>query len=119
MKRGDHVLLKRGKKRKSVEVIHDHSADNPPFPALTIKNNGSEWIVGIHEIVTKEELEAERAAEKARQAEALADIVTAYAKGNDTIRAIASSLGKQMVDVLSKARKAERLGLIKLRRESK
>ncbi len=110
-------MLKRGKTRKSCEVIHDHSVDEPAFPAVTIKNNGSEWVVGIHEIITPEEIEEERKAKLQLAADSVADIVRVYNEGNHTVRSIALALNKQMIDVLSRAKKAERLGLIKLRKE--
>ncbi len=110
-------MLKRGKARKSCEVIHDHSIDEPAFPAVTIKHNGSEWVVGLNEIVTTEELEEERKAKIQLAADSVADVVRVYNEGNETIRKIALALNKQMIDVLSRAKKAERLGLIKLRKE--
>jgi len=119
MKRGDMVLLKRSKRRISCEVIHDHSADDPPFPAVTIKNNGSNWIVGTHELLSAEDIEAERVAKRQLQEDSVADIVNAFKAGNHSIRKISLALNKQMVDVLSRARKAQRLGLITLVKESK
>lgn len=117
MKRGDRILLKRGRTRTSCAVIHDHSVDEPGFPAVTIKHNGSEWLVGLNEIVTAEEIEAERKAKLQAAADSVADIVRVFSEGNDTIRKISLALNKQMIDVLSRAKKAERLGLIKLRKE--
>jgi hypothetical protein len=60
MKRGDIVKVWRGKRAVAYEVIRDHSIDDPPFPAVTLKAGPKgEMIVGLNEILTKEELEAE------------------------------------------------------------
>lgn len=119
MKRGDKVQLKRGKTRKWCEVVHDHSIDDPPFPAVTVDYNSANWIVGTHEIVSAEEIEAERAAKRQEQEDSVADIVREFKAGNDTMRKLAVALNKQMIDILSRVRKAQRLGLIKLVKESK
>jgi hypothetical protein len=59
MQRGDIVKVRRGSKIIAYEVIRDHSVDDPPFPAVTLKSGPKgEMIVGLDEILTKEELEA-------------------------------------------------------------
>lgn len=115
MKHGDKVILKRGKKRYSCTVVSDHTA---LFPAITINRGGDEWIVGVNEIVSPEEIRAEEEAKKAAEAATVADVVNAFNAGCHTIRTIADSLGKQMIDVLSRCRKAERLGLIKMEKQN-
>lgn len=107
------MLLQRGKKRYQVKVISDHTAT---FPAITVEHRGDPWIVGINEIVTQDQINQEAASERAKEESTVKDVVDAFKAGHVTFRAIADALGKQMVDVLSKCRKAERLGLIKVNR---
>ena len=115
MKHGDKVLLKRGKKRYDCTVVSDHTA---LFPAVTVNRGGDEWIVGINEIMTPDEIKAEEEAKMAAEAETVKDVVDAFKSGHNTIRAIADSLGKQMIDVLSRCRKAQRMGLITLEKQN-
>lgn len=125
MKRGEHAILKSGKRRVEITVLHDHSVDDPPFPAVTIlKGEKKEsYIVGTSEIMTYEEEAAEEAAVELAKFEAakesVKDVVAAFEAGNISVMAIAKHMGKQMCEVLSRARKAERLGLIKLVKEAK
>lgn len=107
------MLLQRGKKRYPATVISDHTAT---FPAVTVEVRGDPWIVGINEIVTQDQINQEAASERAKEESTVKDVVDAFKAGHVTFRAIADALGKQMVDVLSKCRKAERLGLIKVNR---
>lgn len=113
MKPGDRVILKRKKKRYPAIILSDHTAT---FPAVTIEVRGDAWIVGIDEILTPEQLKQEQAEAKAKEESTVKDVVDAFKAGHVTFRAIANALGKQMVDVLSRCRKAERMGLIKLNR---
>lgn len=125
MKRGKNAILKNGKKRLGVTIVHDHSIDDPPYPAVTIRKGerGEEYIVGKNELMTYEELEAEEDAKELAKLEvakeSVKDIVAAFEAGNISVMAIAKHMGKQMCEVLSRARKAERLGLIKLVKEAK
>lgn len=116
MKLGDKALLIRGKKRTQVKVMHDHTQDDPPFPAVTIKmgEKPGEWIVGRHELLSPEEIKAEEDAHRKRAEDSLQDIVNAFNAGNISVIAIARHLNKQVCEVVSRARKAERMGLIKL-----
>lgn len=111
MKHGDTVLLKRGKKRYSCTVVSDHTAT---FPAVTVLRGKDEWVVGINELLTKEDIERERAEKRRKDEESVQRVVDMFKQGRTTMRAIAEGLGKQMVDVLSQCRKAQRLGLIQL-----
>lgn len=111
MKRGEAVFLKRGKKRYPCEVVHDHSLDDPPFPAVTVKRGADEWIVGKHELTTPMATENELRNEF-KQTKLVPEMLAAYAEGATTVRDIATKLGVQMIDVLSKFRKARRLGLL-------
>lgn len=118
MERNQQVILKRGKHRTLCTVVHDHSLDTPPFPAVTVKKGSDEWIVGVKELMSpaaiRQELSAEfLATDRAKE------VVAAFEAGNITVRAIANHLKKQMIDVLSTARKCERLGIIKLVKEVK
>lgn len=124
MKRGKLAILKHAKKRIEVTIVHDHSIDDPPFPAVTITKVGKlEYIVGKNELMSFEELEAEQKAAELVKLEAakesVKDVVAAFEAGNISVMAIAKHMGKQMCEVLSRARKAERLGLIKLVKEAK
>jgi hypothetical protein len=93
-------------------VRHDHSIDDPPFPAVTIEKGGEEWIVGLKELVppvaNDEGLRAEY-----MKCKLVPEIVAAYDSGCLTVREIAVKLGVQMIDVLSRYRKAKKLGLLK------
>lgn len=116
MKLGDWAILKAKKKRIEVEIMHDHSMDDPPFPAVTIRKDGrkEECIVGRNELISYEELEAEKQAALQKEKDSVADVVTAFEAGNISYMAIAKHLGKQLCEVLSRVRKAERLGLVKV-----
>lgn len=107
------MLLQRGKKRYPATVISDHTAT---FPAVTVEVRGDPWIVGINEIITPEQAKKEQEEVRAKEEASVKDVVDSFKAGHVTFRAIADALGKQMVDVLSKCRKAERLGLIKVNR---
>lgn len=111
MKRGETVFLKRGNRRYQCEVIHDHSLDDPPFPAVTVKRGQDEWIVGTHELTTPVATDNELR-EEFKQSKLVPEILAAYEGGAKTVRDIATKLGVQMIDVLSKFRKAQRLGLL-------
>lgn len=121
MKRGAIALMKRSKRRVKVIVVHDHTEDDPPFPAVTVRKgeSGDEWIVGRNELLSPEEQEAERQDKRKHAEESVADVVAAFQAGNISVMAIARHMGKQMCEVLSRAKKAERMGLIKLVKEAK
>ncbi len=113
MKRGDFCFFKKGRKRYWVEVVSDHT---PTFPAVTVLRGEEEWIVGINDLVTAEEIKVEEQAKRVLAEQSVADIVEAFKAGNDTFGSIARFIGFSQVQILSRARKAERLGLIKLKR---
>lgn len=121
MKLGDSAILKSKKKRIPVTVMHDHTQDDPPFPAVTIRKGEKkeEYIVGRHEIISPEELASEMAAHLQNQKDSVADVVAAFEAGNISYMAIAKHLGKQLCEILSRVRKAERLGLVKVVKEAK
>lgn len=64
MKHGQIVMLKRKKGAHQAEVIRDHTRDNPPFNAITVKYRGGEWIVKPEELMTLEEYEKEQEAKE-------------------------------------------------------
>jgi hypothetical protein len=111
MERGETVLLKRGKKRYQCEVIHDHSMDDPPFPAVTVKRGRDEWIVGAGELTTPLATESQLR-EEFKQSKLVPEILAAYEGGAKTLLEIATKLGVQACYVVSKFRKAQRLGLL-------
>lgn len=114
-------MLKHGDKRIEATVIHDYSLDDPPYPAVRIYKTGrgkEEYLVGRSELLSKKEYEQEQEAEEKAILEefrvAYADIIGAFEAGNISVMAIAKHLKKQHCEVLSRCRKAERLGFIKL-----
>jgi hypothetical protein len=111
MNKGDEVFLKRGKKLQRCVVICDYSKGDPPFPAVRVYCGGDEWIVGKHEL-SHFSTEHDRIIHEFLKSNNAKAIVDAYAGGAKTVRAIAEKLGLQMIDVLSKFRKAKRLGLL-------
>lgn len=114
MKHGDKVYLKRRSRRYLVEVVSDHTAT---FPAVTVKRGQDEWIVGINELVTTEQIQMEEHTKHLQDLDSVQDIVNAYNLGYQTFGSIARFLNIQQVKILSRCRKAERMGLIKLKRE--
>lgn len=112
---GTPALLVRGKKRHEVIIVTDHH----PFPAVTVKYRKEDWIVGRNELLSTEQIERERQEELQRQRESMKDLIEAFTAGHKNVRAIATYLGCQMVDVLSRCRKAERLGFIALEKSKK
>lgn len=114
MKRGQWYILKRGKRRHSVEILHDHSKDDPPFPAVTVRYRSEQWIVGVSELTNPADPKEE---ERKKLHEFLCSkhvsgIIEAISNGMKTVREIAEYMDVQMIDILSKFKKAKRLGII-------
>jgi len=120
MRRGEKAMfISEHGRRTKVEVVHDHSVDPEPFPAVTIIKCGEECIVGRKELMSKEDLSEERKQKEAEELAKLEEIVSAYKQGHHTLRDMANHINVQMADILSKALKAERMGLIKMERTGK
>lgn len=113
MKHGDMCLLKRGRRKYWVKVLSDHTAT---FAAITVQHGEEEWIVGINDLVTTEEVKAEEDAKRAKAVESVQDIVEAFNAGHHGFGAMARAMNSTQVKILSRVRKAERLGLIKMER---
>ncbi len=110
---GDYVTVIRGKRRYPCKVLSDHT---DTYPAITVEKNGEPWIVGTQDILTAEEILREQKEKHDQEIASVQDIVDAYIAGNHDMPAIARFLHLKQVQILSRCRKAERLGLIKLNR---
>jgi len=110
---GDYVTVIRGKRRYPCKVLSDHT---DTYPAITVEKNGEPWIVGTQDILTAEEILQEKKEKLEKEIASVQDIVDAYIAGNHDMPAIARFLHLKQVQILSRCRKAERLGLIKLNR---
>lgn len=115
MKKGDYYTLKRGKKNRHVEILHDHSQDDPPFPAVTVRYRSEEWIVGVNELskVKNKEEEFQEKVQEFLASKNVPEMLEAISVGNGKVRDIAEHMGVQMIDIVSKFRKAIRLGVIR------
>jgi hypothetical protein len=112
-KHGEYVTVIRGRRRYSCKVLSDHTDS---YPAITVERNGEPWIVGTQDILTAEEILRETKEKHDKEVAKVQDIVDAYLAGNHTMGDIARFLKTKQVQILSRCRKAERLGLIKLNR---